>query len=492
MAKRIGDGRPEMVGRADEWDDLVGFAGSEGSAATLAVVWGRRRIGKSFLLSLLAEGRGLYFEAIRGAASETLTELGRLVADAVGAPGPIDLPNWDVAIDTLLRLGADRPFVVVLDEFPYLLDQSPELTSIIQRAFNPRSAVRNGSQCRLVLCGSAISVMTELLAGTAPLRGRAGLELRMTAFDFREALDLFDTADLQLATHLYSVIGGVAAYARDMVDNDLPSRRTDFDRWVARRVLAPSAPLSREVEVLLSEDATTAQARKPNLYHAVLAATALGMRTPAKICGYTKLSSPRLEPILSSLVGAQFIERLVDPTKSNRPMYFPGDPLIRFHYAVIRPNQTRLRTRAAAEAYWPAAQATFRSQVVGPTFESMARHWATHYATIPALAEPTVQIGSTTVSVDGVDREIDLVAAYDDGNVPSARTITALGEAKSGEEVGLGHLDRLERVRAALGDRAADATLLLFGTRFAKRLLQVAGGRSDVELVDLDRLYHGT
>lgn len=283
-----------------------------------------------------------------------------------------------------------------------------------------------------------------------------------------------------------AVIGGVAAYARDMVDNDLPCRRSDFDRWVARRVLAPSARLSREVDVLLSEDPTTAQARKPNLYHAVLAATALGMRNPAKNCGYTKLSSPRLEPILSSLVSAQFIERLVDPTRANRPMSFPGDPFIRFHDAMIRPNQTRLRTRAAAEAYWPAAQATFRSRVVGPTFESMARHWAAQDATLPALAEPTVHTGSTTVSVDGVDREIDLVAAYDDGNMPSERTITALGEATSGEEIGLGHLDHLDRVRAALGDRAADATLLLFGTRFAKRLLQVAGGRSDVELVDLE------
>lgn len=455
-------------------------------------MWGRRRIGKSFLLGQLAEGRGLYYEAIRGTASEALSDLGRIVGEAIGAPGPLDLPDWETAIDTLMRLGEDKPFVVVLDEFPYLLEESPELESIIQRAFNPKSKVRNSTRCRLVLCGSAISVMAKLLAGTAPLRGRAGLDLRMSPFDYRDALGLYPTDDLLLAMHVYSIIGGVAAYARDMVDNDLPKDREDLARWVAHRVLAPSAPLSREAEVLLTEDPTTAQARKPNLYHAVIAATALGHRTPAKINHYAKLSGPRLDPILTTLVGAQFIERLVDPTKNNRPMYFPGDSIIRFHYAVIRPNQPRLRTRAAATAFWPGAEATFRSKVVGPTFEGIARHWATQYATAPGLADPGTQIGATTVSVDGTEYGVDLVAVSDDGDSPGERTITALGEAKSGEEITFSHLNKLERFRDTLGDRASDATLLLFGTRFAENLVARIKERRDVELVDLERLYMGT
>jgi len=480
------------VGRDEEWSALLGFADSEAKHSTLAIMWGRRRIGKSFLLGQLAEGRGFYYEAIRGTASEALSDLGRVVGEAIGAPGPLNLPDWETAIDTLMRLGEGKPFVVVLDEFPYLLEESPELESIIQRAFNPKGRLRNSTRCRLVLCGSAISVMSKLLAGTAPLRGRAGLDLRMSPFDFRDALGLYPTDDLLLAMHVYSIIGGVAAYARDMVDDDLPKDRQDLSRWVAHRVLAPSAPLSREAEVLLSEDPTTAQARKPNLYHAVLAATALGHRTPAKINDYAEISGPRLDPILTTLVGAQFIERLVDPTKSNRAMYFPGDSIIRFHYAIIRPNRQRLRTRAAASAFWSGADATFRSMVVGPTFEGTARHWATHYATVPALAEPGTRIGATTVSVDGTEYEVDLVASGDDGGSPGERTITALGEAKSGEEITFSHLNKLEKLRNALGDRASDATLLLFGTKFAKNLLTRTKDRSDVELVDLERLYKGT
>jgi uncharacterized protein len=83
------------------------------------------------------------------------------------------------------------------------------------------------------------------------------------------------------------------------------------------------------------------------------------------------------------------------------------------------------------------------------------------------------------------------VVAAADGPTPAKRTITAIGEAKAGEPLGIGHLSRLERARTALGQRAVDARLFLFGTKVDPVLAAVASKRSDVEIVDLDRLYHG-
>lgn len=117
-----------------------------------------------------------------------MNELGSVIAEVVGAPAPLQLPDWETAISTLMKLGADGPFTVILDEYPYLGEQTPELDSIIQRAFGHGSTLREQNQCRLILCGSAMSVMAELLSGTAPLRGRASLDLRISPFDFRDAL----------------------------------------------------------------------------------------------------------------------------------------------------------------------------------------------------------------------------------------------------------------------------------------------------------------
>ena len=483
----------DAVGREPEWGSLTDFSRSTALHSTLGVVWGRRRIGKSFLLSQLGAQDGLYYEAVRGSASEALSELGAVIAEAVGAPAPLQLTDWETAISTLMKLGADGPFTVVLDEYPYLREEAPELDSIIQRAFGPKSTLRDQNQCRLILCGSAMSVMAELLGGTAPLRGRASLDLRISPFDFRDALALHGTADLPLAVKIYSIIGGVAAYARDMVGGDLPSGGADFDAWVTRRVLSPAAPLSREVDLLLSEDPTTAQARKLNLYHAALAAVALGRRTPGRMADYVKISGQRLDPILRGLVEAQFLERLIDPIRDNRPMYHPGDPIIRFHYAVIRPNHAQLgRHGADLSAMWAALRPTFSSNVVGPTFELMARYWLTHYADLSAVAGGPTHTGSTVVSSQGAEHEIDLVVARDDADTPGARSVAVLGEVKSGEELGTGHLTRLESSRTALGGRAAEATMYLVGQRFTRSLVTTAAGRSDVELVDLERLYFGT
>ena len=483
----------DTVGRRTEWEALVDFAGSAVEHATLGVVRGRRRIGKSYLLAeLCAATGGLYYEAVRGSSSEALAELGIALGAASGAPGPLLLPDWETAVTSLMRLGESAPHVVVLDEYPYLREQAPELDSVVQRVFGPRHPLHTGTRSRLILCGSAMSVMAELLAGTSPLRGRAGLDLRISPFDYREAAVLHRVTDLRMAVRLYSIIGGVAAYARDMVDDDLPTTERDFDRWVARRVLSPASPLSREVELLLSEDPTTAQARKVNLYHATLAAIALGRHTPGRVADYVKLSGPRLNPILQALVSAQFVERLTDPIKANRALYHPGDPIIRFHYAIIRPNHSRLGRHGADHvAIWRSLDNSFRSQVVGPTFEAMARHWTTHYAQIPGVTDDATHVGATTVRVGVREVEIDIAVSLDDARTPGERTVAALGEAKSGEQITSAHLSRLESARMALGPRATDARLLLVGTRFERGLVAQAARRSDVELVDLDRLYHG-
>lgn len=485
---------PETVGRQHEWDSLVEFLESGADHATLGIVWGRRRIGKSYLLSELCEASGgLYFEAVRGSASEALRQLGAAVGEATGAPAPVALDDWETAISALIQIGERREVCVVLDEYPYLREESPELDSIIQRAFGPRSQLRTSTRCRLLLCGSAISVMSELLSGSAPLRGRAGLDLSVAPFDYRDALDLYGTDDLSVAMLLYSIIGGVAAYARDMVDDDVPATRAAFERWVPRRVLAPSAPLSREVELLLSEDPATSKARKINLYHAALAAIALGNHTPGRISNYVKISGPSLDPILNSLVSAQFVERTEDPVRAQRPAYRPGDPIIRFHYSVLRPNHARLSRHGADLPHlWKGLQPTFQSQVVGPAFESMARHWLTHYASIPGVTDAETYVGSTVVQIDNKAREVDVIVGRADGDTPAERTVAAIGEAKSGEEITVGHLDRLEAIRDTFKERGADATLLLVGTRFAKNLVARTTQRSDVQLVDLERLYYGS
>jgi uncharacterized protein len=279
-----------------------------------------------------------------------------------------------------------------------------------------------------------------------------------------------------------------------MVDGDLPRGPADFDRWVCRRVLSPSAPLFSEVGLLLSEDPTTSKARKINLYHAALAGIATGHHAHNKLTGYVKIPGASLAPIIEALVSAELVERILDPIRDNRPTYHPADPLIRFHYAVIRRHHGRLsRHDADRDRIWNQIRPTFDSQVVGPCFEAMARYWAVHFADAETIGGHPDHVGTSTVMLpDGRERQLDVVVALDDSDVPSERTVIAIGEAKAGETISERHLQRLEEIRTALGDRAAGAKLLLFGAEAESELIVVAADRNDVEFVGLDRLYTGS
>ncbi len=101
-------------------------------------------------------------------------------------------------------------------------------------------------------------------------------------------------------------------------------------------------------------------------------------------------------------------------------------------------------------------------------------------------------VGPSAAILDRVEHQLDVVVAADGGATePAGRTVLAIGEAKSGETVGEGHLRRLERARSALGPNAASARLLLFAPAFTPEREHRAAARADVELVGLERLYRG-
>ncbi|WP_239514235.1 ATP-binding protein [Streptosporangium sp. 'caverna'] len=244
-----------MFDRDREWSALVRFAADEQPGATLGVVSGRRRQGKSFLLEALCqEMGGFYFSSQEATDTESLALIGEALTRHLDPVIPFTPSNWSMVLDVLLRMGRDRPVPVVIDEFPYLARANPALPSIIQGAYAPRRAERTSSRTRLLLCGSAMSFMGGLLSGNAPLRGRASLDLSVDTLDYRLAARFWELSDPRLALLLHSVVGGTPAYRTEMIRYDAPRDLDDFDAWVVRAILSPGSPMFLEARYLLAEE----------------------------------------------------------------------------------------------------------------------------------------------------------------------------------------------------------------------------------------------
>lgn len=468
------------------------FLDSGVDRGTLGLVYGRRRIGKSTLLQALAADRsGFYWEATRGESAVHLARLG----DALGAylgVGRIGFSSWEEALTQIVQLGAGSVTPVVLDEFGYVLEADPTVDSVLAAVLGAAGRRADPARTRMVLCGSAIAMMRSLTSGEAALRGRAGLELVMQPHDFRDAAKHLPSGDLDLAARVYAVIGGVIGYATDMVDFDLPNAPDDFARWVVARVLSPAATLNREATTLLAEDPTLS-AGSPTIHHSILGAIANGAVTAGTIGNQLRRSVSSIDPPLKRLISAGFVVRHSDPVREQRPTYSLADPFLQFHYAILEPHGSLLRDRDPGTTWERKLAGVFDARVRGPVFEEQARVWVRRFADPATLGGYPDVVGPSTASIDGKECQLDIVAASDEGAAAaSERQVLTIGEAKAGEMIGVGHLRRLEKARVALGTRAAHAKLMLCGSAFSAELERESSARGDVELVGLDRLYHGS
>ncbi len=198
-----------FVGRSRELAILEREMTRQGPS--LVVVYGRRRVGKSTLILRALEGKPhIYFQATRVADLDGQELFRRQLLRTVG-PDPVlaGLTGWEPILSYLRRLAeTTQPgLTVVLDEFPYLCDANSSLPSIVQKVWDEVRA--SACPLHLVLCGSAVSFMEELLSERNPLHGRQSAQLDLAPLPFRDAASFFPSWSADDRLQAYDVFGGM-------------------------------------------------------------------------------------------------------------------------------------------------------------------------------------------------------------------------------------------------------------------------------------------
>jgi hypothetical protein len=495
----------DVFDRDEEWADLAEFAASPLPGLRIAIVYGRRRQGKSYLLRRLAEAAGgIYHLATEQVENIALARFADSLASWHGVPaGAFGFDGWDSALNTAAELMAGRartapagtmPPLLVLDEFPYLAHESPGLASIVQGLYDRIGpGAREAVPLRLILCGSAISVMSELLSGTKALRGRGALELRIKPFGYRDTRAYWGIEDLEAAFRHHALIGGTPGYRELTPDPRFPESREEAGAWLARNVLRPSVPLFSEAERVVHEDP---RIRDSAAYGSILAAVAAGESSPTKIGGLLGRPATSLNHQLGMLEAAGFVERRQDLLLERRPVITIADPIVRLHHLVIEPYLSDLEA-GRARRVWTEAGHTVESKILGPHFETLATEWTSRYAQDEAGLEVGA-VGHSVISCreHKTSHEIDVLALVRGARPRTAGTpIAFIAEAKARDRrPGLAQLRRLEHLRdllTAAGHDATGATLGLFSSvGFSEELLaEAARPGSRTVLAGLREIY---
>ncbi|CAN5304366.1 ATP-binding protein [soil metagenome] len=321
---------PNFVNRERE---LAALDRAVGRGSGLAVVSGRRRVGKTALLDRFChDRRAVFLPGTRAPVAEALRRLeDRLRAVAPPQPGDLldlgHLKSWDAAFGYLLARSAKEPLLVILDEFPYLCEADPALPSTLQARWDHRG----DTQLSLVLAGSHVGLMEELVAADAPLFGRADAHLRLAPFSWREAGLLAGGQDPEAWLEAYVTVGGMPRYLA------LWDPRHDALANLTELLDGPGAPLGDEGTVVLQELSPHSAASR------ALELVALGADTFTAVRGRAGLAPATTSEALASLEGLGLLDRLTpvgeNPRRTKRVRYRIRDPFLRLWLGLVLPHR---------------------------------------------------------------------------------------------------------------------------------------------------------
>ena len=315
----------EFVDRIAETARLKAALAGERSA--LVVMYGRRRLGKSTLIKRVLSEGDVYFLADRSEGQHQRLLLAKVIAQVFPDFDKLTYPDWE-SLFRAVNYRTDRRFTLCLDEFPYIVEQSPELPSVLQKLVDEKQLKYN-----LVLCGSSQNMMYGLfLDSSAPLYGRADEIIRLTPIRLpylQEALRL----DAVSAVEEYSVWGGVPRYW------ELRENRRSLDDALWHNILSVNGVLYEEPVKLFQDDVKDIV--KTSTIMSYVGAGANRLSEIAARCGEpaTNLSRP-----LKKLVDLGFLEKDVpfgmDEKNAKKSLYKIADPFMAFYYQFVVPYRS--------------------------------------------------------------------------------------------------------------------------------------------------------
>lgn len=317
-----------FVNRVGELAELDQILTSKGSVLYRLV--GRRRIGKTALLSTMRERHGgTYLFVPEGDEGRILAELRRQAGEAVGG-GVLPPEGW-TGLFTFLERFEGKP--VVFDEFQHVLEASPTAVSLFQNHWDSR--LKTGNH-KWFLSGSSIGMMRRLTLGAqGALFGRLTHDRRLRPFRFRDVLLLYDEAGANLrpaqVLERYAVFGGTPHYHGLSLRN-----LTSIDAAIRASFLEDSSPFREEPLDLLRFEL-----QKPARYHGILEAVGNGKRELEQIRAYLTLDRvgdiTRYLGYLRDDLGLLVPDEPV-PFAKRTSRYRLEDPFFDFYYRCISRN----------------------------------------------------------------------------------------------------------------------------------------------------------
>ena len=368
--------------------------------ASLVVIYGRRRCGKSRLIKQVLNADDCYFMADQSEATQQRALLAKTVSAIVESFDKVIYPDWNTFFETL-NLRLNKKITLCLDEFPYLVKSAPELPSIIQRLFDNKERLN----FNLILCGSSQQLMHGLVFDSAvPLFGRADEIMKIKPMPVRYLQEVLKTSAVETIEE-YSVWGGIPRYWELRL-----TEKSLFDAIDSHLLHSHGTLYDEPLRLFLDDMRDTVHS------FTILSLIAGGCHRVSEIATRLEKPATHLSAPLEKLLMLGYIERSIpfgeNQKNSKKSLYKIADPFLNFYFRFVVPNRSFIeigRTDAVTQQ--------IRNQFAG----YVSWHWEKICReAVPFLEINGIQFNTASAywgtPVKNKPVEIDVVAESQDGS----------------------------------------------------------------------------
>ena len=429
----------------------------------LAVIYGRRRVGKTALINEFSKDKDtIFFTGVETNAKQNLENFSRCIMEyQTGFALDSSFASFQAALEYVFQLAQEKRLVLVIDEYPYVARASKSFASTLQLLIDKN---KDSSKLFLILCGSSMSYMEDnVLAYKAPLYGRRTAQLKIQPFDFFESCRYFENFSGEDKALAYGIMGGTPQYLMQLDD------RLSIEDNIKNTHLNPASSIFEEPNNLLKQEV-----REPAIYNAVITAIATGANEiSGKIDEDTSVCATYIKNLIS--LGIVKKEMPYGEKSGRKTIYSIEDNMFRFWYRFV-PENTSLISRGAADLAYSRI-APELSAYMGGVFEEICKQYLWRLLLAGKCAVRFTELGRWwgTNPKTRTQEEIDIMGTDKDSAL--------FGECKwTNDKVDLGVLETLV-VRSSLFHFGKIHFYLFSKSGFTKGCIDKAAEMGNVSLV---------
>lgn len=421
------------------------------SKAEFIVLYGRRRVGKTELLTEFCKDKpNLFFACTETTDKQQFLKFSECVLSYGNSRSLIKaFADWEDIFTRLPDLAGNSRLVVVIDEFPYMCKGNTSIPSILQSLWDHKL---KHSNLMIVISGSSLSFMEdEILSSKNPLYGRMTGNYKLEPMPFGDAIKFFPHYSTEEKIIAYSILGGIPHYLIQF-DQNISLREN-----VVKNILSKGSVLFNEVEYILHQEF-----REPAVYNTIAEAIAYGSSRFNEISERSQLESSKLYPYLKAMIEIGLITHEFSVTETSKNMtkrtqgeYKLTDSFFAFWYSFCYPYLSELVQGEAQTVYEEIIQPNLHRISAAP-FENICIYYLRHLRKIGQVPFRFLKIGrfwgKVTHKAEGekpytTSEEIDIYAT------DSTQTKYILGECKfTNEPFDMSQLKKLQAKLSLQGE----------------------------------------